>query len=404
MRKSLVLGLMLIVSFFFVSCSSGEVNAKKDVSYKTVNYAGCSFLIPEGTEAADDGDALSYTFDDNNSLTLRFTIHRINDWTETEKNMLNSIKSMEGFEINSSKSEVLDDKQVLITEATKSKFKIKAYCINADNEGVFMVVYTTSLPDYPYQEEIDTIVSSFDASGISDYIADNTNQSEESVTDEDTDTDEEVSASKAEESENENKIEEVEQAKENETQEPAQKQSNGGITYDEDGYILLTYSNRGMLSNIDKPNVHLAGTLVDANNICFTIEDEDGHTWTGESAGGLDFTDYIGTECDIYGFCSGGISNRYNTPLIDMAYDDSHISFSDGLSYYPNDNESYAQFPRWDFEGEQKNDDSGTLVWIPTDGGTKYHSYDGCSGMDNPEQVTEEEAIERGYSRCGKCW
>ena len=54
------------------------------------------------------------------------------------------------------------------------------------------------------------------------------------------------------------------------------------------------------------------------------------------------------------------------------------------------------------FENEREN--STASVWIPTEGGTKYHSYAGCSGMENPEQVTEEEAIKRGFERCGKCW
>ncbi len=176
------------------------------------------------------------------------------------------------------------------------------------------------------------------------------------------------------------------------------------ILYDEEGYIILKYEIRDKLKDLEKPNVHLTGTLIDADNSCFTIKDGSGHIWTGGSAGGLDFTGYIGTECDIYGFCAGGIHRDYQTPYVDMAYDDSHISFSDGLSYYPKDNESYAQFPRWNFEGEQNKKGSGWLVWIPTDGGTRYHSHEKCSGMYNPIQVTEQEAIDRGFSRCGKCW
>ena len=44
------------------------------------------------------------------------------------------------------------------------------------------------------------------------------------------------------------------------------------------------------------------------------------------------------------------------------------------------------------------------LVWIPTNGGRKYHSYAGCSNMEDPIQVTEEEAIDLTYTRCEKCW
>ena len=54
--------------------------------------------------------------------------------------------------------------------------------------------------------------------------------------------------------------------------------------------------------------------------------------------------------------------------------------------------------------GVSKDSGSGALVWIPTNGGHKYHSDPGCSNMENPIQVTEEEAINLGFPRCGKCW
>ena len=44
-----------------------------------------------------------------------------------------------------------------------------------------------------------------------------------------------------------------------------------------------------------------------------------------------------------------------------------------------------------------------TMVWIPTKGGTKYHTKAGCSNMDNPEQVTLSEAESRGFTPCKKC-
>ena len=48
-------------------------------------------------------------------------------------------------------------------------------------------------------------------------------------------------------------------------------------------------------------------------------------------------------------------------------------------------------------------DSSEELVWIPNSG-TKYHSNPNCSNMKNPAQVTIEEAINRGYSACKKCY
>ena len=47
--------------------------------------------------------------------------------------------------------------------------------------------------------------------------------------------------------------------------------------------------------------------------------------------------------------------------------------------------------------------ESETMVWIPQSG-SKYHSRSGCSNMKNPTQVTKEEAIDRGYEPCKRCY
>lgn len=44
------------------------------------------------------------------------------------------------------------------------------------------------------------------------------------------------------------------------------------------------------------------------------------------------------------------------------------------------------------------------MVWIPTNGGTKYHSRSDCSGMEDPEYVTKDTAIKRGFGPCGRCY
>ena len=43
------------------------------------------------------------------------------------------------------------------------------------------------------------------------------------------------------------------------------------------------------------------------------------------------------------------------------------------------------------------------LVWIPNSG-SKYHARSNCSNMKNPRQVTQEEALQRGYEPCKKCY
>lgn len=50
------------------------------------------------------------------------------------------------------------------------------------------------------------------------------------------------------------------------------------------------------------------------------------------------------------------------------------------------------------------NNASEAKVWIPTKGGKKYHSHASCSGMEGPIQVTEKEALKRGFGPCGRCY
>ncbi len=44
-----------------------------------------------------------------------------------------------------------------------------------------------------------------------------------------------------------------------------------------------------------------------------------------------------------------------------------------------------------------------TMVWIPTNGGRKYHTRSGCSNMKNPKQVTVSKAESSGYTPCKRC-
>ena len=43
------------------------------------------------------------------------------------------------------------------------------------------------------------------------------------------------------------------------------------------------------------------------------------------------------------------------------------------------------------------------LVWIPTNGGTNYHTSAKCCNMKNPIQVTLETALANGFTPCKRC-
>ena len=44
------------------------------------------------------------------------------------------------------------------------------------------------------------------------------------------------------------------------------------------------------------------------------------------------------------------------------------------------------------------------MVWIPTNGGTKYHENAGCSNMIDPEYVSLDYARDQGFTPCKRCY
>lgn len=47
---------------------------------------------------------------------------------------------------------------------------------------------------------------------------------------------------------------------------------------------------------------------------------------------------------------------------------------------------------------------TGQMVWIPTNGGKKYHSKSTCSNMQDPKQVDPADAEAQGFTACKKCY
>lgn len=44
------------------------------------------------------------------------------------------------------------------------------------------------------------------------------------------------------------------------------------------------------------------------------------------------------------------------------------------------------------------------MVWVPTSGGTKYHSRSSCGNIQSPIQVSLEQAENNGYTACKRCY
>ena len=67
----------------------------------------------------------------------------------------------------------------------------------------------------------------------------------------------------------------------------------------------------------------------------------------------------------------------------------------------PAETEQPVQTPT---EVPQEAQDTEERVWIPTNGGSKYHSNPSCSKMKNPQEVTISQAKSRGFTACKRCY
>ena len=43
-------------------------------------------------------------------------------------------------------------------------------------------------------------------------------------------------------------------------------------------------------------------------------------------------------------------------------------------------------------------------VWVSTKGGTRYHTSPRCSNMKEPEKLSVDEAVKRGFTPCQNCY
>lgn len=88
---------------------------------------------------------------------------------------------------------------------------------------------------------------------------------------------------------------------------------------------------------------------------------------------------------------SGEDLNRAIYPQADSRYDLAELDLSDCFSDETTTGNSLTGL-------------SGEVVWIPTHGGTKYHSSPSCSNMIDPIAVDLTEALQQGFDACKRCY
>lgn len=216
---------------------------------------------------------------------------------------------------------------------------------------------------------------------------------------------------------------------------------------DDDDYVLATLDayNNGELGG---KSTYIRGRIlfvVDYDSI--VIETNLGELWCLSLNSPYDFTEYEGTECEVFGKIHENTHKESEFPtmyLVDgekagiwfvdgrrmsnTAYrdDDFESKYKDSESAKPQETPEPTPAPtstpkpqntpaqsNTDKNSGQSSGNSvtvpdheetqGHLVWVPVNGGTKYHSKSSCSNMENPIQVSIETAKANGYTACGRC-
>ncbi len=101
----------------------------------------------------------------------------------------------------------------------------------------------------------------------------------------------------------------------------------------------------------------------------------------------------------------GKKANQQN--IAEEQLEENMVSQTDGEEIEPSIDDANNNLPENNLEPEPvattQPENTVDMVWLP-ESGTKYHSNSSCSNMDNPRQVTLDEAVNAGYEPCKKCY
>ena len=76
-----------------------------------------------------------------------------------------------------------------------------------------------------------------------------------------------------------------------------------------------------------------------------------------------------------------------------------------GIKLTEREEEIFRLGVAWGYDrgAAQTGSQSGVLVWVPTNGGSRYHCEADCSGMVDPVQVPLEQAKAANFTPCKRC-
>lgn len=92
---------------------------------------------------------------------------------------------------------------------------------------------------------------------------------------------------------------------------------------------------------------------------------------------------------DLYYEIAEYLCSDWETP-----YDDLIWALAEYYNVSENDIYDFIDYAMWE---------DSDHVWIPVNGGTKYHRTDTCSKMVEPRPSTKKMARKMGFGACGRC-
>ena len=104
------------------------------------------------------------------------------------------------------------------------------------------------------------------------------------------------------------------------------------LTY-HDGFAVITYADLDwMQEKAISLDVYVTGTIVgiSAYNTVVIVDADDGH-WSVEVGSEWDLSSYLGSQCEVFGFCTGRISAQLGTPVINLDHENCRMVLSDGV-------------------------------------------------------------------------
>ena len=107
------------------------------------------------------------------------------------------------------------------------------------------------------------------------------------------------------------------------------------LTY-HDGFAVISYEDITWMQEDAVPlDVYVTGTILEISDYnTLVIVDAEGCYWSVDVGTQLDLISYLGSECEVFGFCTGRISAQLGTPVINLDHDNSRTQTQKSSTKY----------------------------------------------------------------------